>query len=178
MKHKFLAVLLAIVAALSMAFGSVGCEEKPDDTGKNPPVTDPSGNQGGTQKPDEGEQGTPAPHVHSYGEWNVTKEATCKEKGTKERECACGEKETEALPLAGHDFENMTCKVCGTKASLGLEYTLINDDKEYRVSGIGNCTDTDLIITNNYEGKPVTAIGDWAFDYCRGLTSVNLIYGQ
>ena len=130
MKHKFLAVLLAMVAAFCMAFSVTACDEKSDETGKNPPITDPSGNQGtqgnqgsqgGTQKPDEGEQGgtqkpddgeqgnTPTPHVHSFGEWKVTKESTCKETGTKERSCACGEKETETLPLAGHDFENMAC---------------------------------------------------------------------
>ncbi len=175
MKHKFLAVLLAVVAALCMAFGSVGCGEKnPDETGNNPPVTDPSGNQGGTQKPDEGEQGTPTPHVHSYGEWEVTKEATCKEEGTKERSCSCGEKETETLPLVGHDFEDMSCRWCGLKASLGLVYVLFNGNKEYAVSDIGECTDTDLIITNNYHGKPVTSIGVEAFYGCSGLISVTI----
>ncbi len=51
-KRKFLVVLLAMVATLCMAFGLAGCDEKPDETGKNPPITDPSGgdqdNQGGT----------------------------------------------------------------------------------------------------------------------------------
>ena len=183
MKHKFLAVLLAMVTAFCMAFSVTACGEKnPDETGKNPPITDPSGgeqgNQGsqsGTQKPNEGEQGNmPTPHVHSFGEWKVTKESTCKEAGTKERSCACGEKETETLPLVGHDFENMTCKWCGIQASLGLEYTLINEDKEYEVSGLGDCKDTDLVITNNYDGKPVTSIGEGAFAECGGLTSITI----
>ncbi len=170
MKHKFLVVLMAIATAFCMAFSVTACGEKSDETGNNPPITDPSGNQG-----EQGEQGsTPAPHVHSFGEWKVTKEATCKKTGIKERSCACGEKETEALPLVGHDFENMTCKVCGTKASLGLEYTLINEDKEYEVSGLGDCKDTDLIITNNYDGKPVTSIGRRAFAECSGLTSITI----
>ena len=71
MKHKFLVVLMAIATAFCMAFGFTACGEKnPDETGNNPPITDPSGGnqgeqgsqgnqgeQGGTQKPDEGEQG-------------------------------------------------------------------------------------------------------------------------
>ncbi len=112
-------------------------------------------------------------HIHAFGEWKVLKEATCKTDGTKERECACGEKQTK-LYRAGHDFEDMTCRWCGTKASLGLKYTLINEDKEYEVSGIGDCTDTDLIITNNYEGKPVTSIGGEAFNGHHWLTSVTI----
>ena len=120
------------------------------------------------------EKSIPKVEGHSFGEWKVTKESTCKEAGTKERSCACGEKETEALPLMGHDFEDMICKGCGIQASLGLEYTLINGDKEYKISGIGNCTDTDLIITNNYQGKPVTGIGSSAFYGCNGLTSVTI----
>ncbi len=181
MKHKFLAVIMAIATALCMAFSVTACGEKGNETGNNPPVVDPSGGEqgnqgeGGTQKPDDGEQGeTPAPHVHSFGEWKVTKESTCKEAGTKKRSCACGEKETQTLPLAGHDFENMICKVCGIQASLGLEYTLINEDKEYEISGLGDCKDTDLIITNNYEGAPVTSIGDHAFELCSKLTSITI----
>ena len=33
-------------------------------------------------------------HVHSFGAWKTTKEATCTEAGTQTRTCSCGEKET------------------------------------------------------------------------------------
>ena len=41
-------------------------------------------------------------HVHSFGEWNVTKAATCTEAGTEERVCSCGEKETASIAALGH----------------------------------------------------------------------------
>ena len=47
--------------------------------------------------------------------------------------------------------------------SKGLEYTLV-DNSYYMVSGIGTCTDTDIFIPETYNGKPVYAIDDYAFD--------------
>lgn len=35
---------------------------------------------------------------HTYGEWVVTEEPTTKEAGSRERVCACGDKETEVIP--------------------------------------------------------------------------------
>ncbi len=79
----------------------------------------------------------------------------------------------------------------------GLEFTLINNDREYAVSSIGTATDTDIIIPATYNDKPVTKITGHAFsdnssikyvtipdsitsiDYiafydCRSLTSINI----
>ena len=56
----------------------------------------------------------------------------------------------------------------------GLEYTLNESGTGYIVTGIRDCTDTDLIIPNMYNGLPVTAIGDYAFYYCSALTSVTI----
>ena len=43
-------------------------------------------------------------HKHTYGDWVVTKEATCTEDGTQERVCSgCGNVETEVIP-AGHKW--------------------------------------------------------------------------
>ena len=45
----------------------------------------------------------PPEHVHSFGEWETKKPATCIENGAKHRECSlCGEKESEAIPAIGH----------------------------------------------------------------------------
>ena len=38
-----------------------------------------------------------ADHTHKYGKWTVVKEATEEEEGLKERVCACGDKQTEAI---------------------------------------------------------------------------------
>ena len=51
-----------------------------------------------------------------------------------------------------------------------LSYTLNGDS--YSVSGIGTCTDTEIIISSTYNGLPVTSIGDGAFKDCTNITSV------
>lgn len=56
-------------------------------------------------------------------------------------------------------------------ASQGLAFTL-KDDGTYEVSGIGQCTDTDIIIAPVHQGLPVTSIGDKAFNECSNLTRV------
>lgn len=56
--------------------------------------------------------------------------------------------------------------------SIGLEYTLSEDETYYIVSGIGDCTDTDVIIPSTYNGKPVASIDERAFESCTGLTSI------
>ncbi len=72
----------------------------------------------------------------------------------------------------GHNYENDVCSNCGdVYGSEGLSYTL-NNNNTYTVSGIGSCTDTDLIILSTYQGLPVTSIGNWAFFGCSTITSV------
>ena len=58
---------------------------------------------------------TPAPHEHEFGEWTITKEATCTEEGVKTRTCkGCSETETEAIPAKGHNPDaNGKCTACG-----------------------------------------------------------------
>jgi hypothetical protein len=43
-------------------------------------------------------------HIHSFGEWTVTKNVTCTESGLKERYCSCGEKQTQSISAVGHSF--------------------------------------------------------------------------
>ena len=58
--------------------------------------------------------------------------------------------------------------------SNGLQYTINPDGQSYSVTGIGTCTDTDIVIPETYEGLPVTSIGDGAFSGCSLLTSINI----
>ena len=113
-------------------------------------------------------------HKHSFGEWKTVKQASCTEEGQKERTCACGEKETVTVPMTTHNFVNGVCDKCGAKPSEGLEYTLNSDGKSYSVSGIGTCTDKDIIIPDTYENLPVTQIDDYAFILCTELTSITI----
>ena len=66
--------------------------------------------------------------------------------------------------------------------SVGLEYQLSSDGTYYIVTGIGICTDADIVIPATYNGLPVSEIGDSAFytndDYINTVTipdSVNKI---
>lgn len=63
-----------------------------------------------------------------------------------------------------------------TEYSEGLEFT-INEypvDGGYSVTGIGTCTDTDIVIPKTYKGRPVTGIKYRAFANCTSLTSVTI----
>ncbi len=55
----------------------------------------------------------------------------------------------------------------------GLKYTLINNGTEYSVSR-GTATDADIIIPATYEDKPVTAIGEKAFQYYGSITYITI----
>ena len=73
---------------------------------------------------------TVAAKGHTWGEWEVTKQATCEETGSQTRTCSvCKETETEEIPLAEHSYgewqvtekatctedgeQKHTCEVCG-----------------------------------------------------------------
>ena len=60
----------------------------------------------------------------------------------------------------------------GKNASKGLEYEINADGKTCTITGIGSCTDTDLIIPETIDGYRVTKIGGSAFQNCMSLTSV------
>ena len=47
---------------------------------------------------------TQPPHTHSFGDWVITKAATCTEAGEQERYCSCGEKQTQSIAATGHTF--------------------------------------------------------------------------
>ena len=58
-------------------------------------------------------EGTTIPlEEHTYGEWVIDKEATCTEKGSRYKECLCGDKETEEIEATGHSYENGKCTAC------------------------------------------------------------------
>ena len=61
---------------------------------------------------------------------------------------------------------------CGI--SQGLEFTLNNDGESYSATGIGTCTDTDIVIPSSYKGLPITSIGNWAFVSCKSIISIEI----
>lgn len=46
------------------------------------------------------------------------------------------------------------------------------DGASYKVIGVGNCTDSTVVIPATFEGKPVTAIGEIAFFRCQTVEEV------
>jgi len=106
-------------------------------------------------------------------------EPTCTKTGlTEGKHCsACGEVlvAQEIIPLLGHEFADGICTRCGSKKpSEGLAFALSSDGKSYSVTGIGTCTDTDLVIPDLYNNLPVTSIERSAFSDCSSLTRVTI----
>ena len=103
--------------------------------------------------------------------------ATCSATGSYNEVIYCSvcdeelSRETKTLEKLNHTYENGVCTVCKKpNYSVGLEYTEV--DGGYEVSGIGDCTDTDIVIPSTHNGLPVLSIGSEAFRYCHDLTSI------
>ena len=89
-------------------------------------------------------------HTHKYGDWTVTKEATCLEEGSRERVCSCGEKQTEVVAKKAHEFEAsalaypqksgdvatslFTCKTCKGAA---LQWSALDMDEALSLEACG-----------------------------------------
>ena len=67
------------------------------------------------------------------------------------------------IPASDHDLHGGVCIVCDKKPSVTLGFTLSEDGTYYIVSGMGTCTDTDIVIPSIYKNKPVSAIKQQAF---------------
>ena len=120
---------------------------------------------------------TPPSHVHNY--------TTLKyDANSHWYECECGDK-GDIEEHSGGVATEKTKKICETcsseygdyiKATEGLQFTLINNETEYSVSGYTG-TSVDVYITDEYEGKPITSINNYAFNGKSNLKSVRLPSG-
>ncbi len=118
---------------------------------------------------------------HTMGRWVKTKAPTCISFGEEARDCGnCTYSEIRTISPIAHRYDagQDICAVCGIrKPSEGLAYTS-NGDGTCFVSGIGSCTDTEIVIPAIAPtGDLVTAIGMYAFDGCTSLTSVYIPEG-
>ena len=132
--------------------------------------------------------------VYGYGnhviEALAAKDATCGEDGniacytcTK-----CGEYFSDAdgkvsllksqviLKATGHTLVDGACTSCGAtefESTAGLEFQLNDDGQSYTLINGRNCREANVII-DLYQGLPVTAISDWAFEQNRYVETVTL----
>ncbi|MBO5281089.1 MAG: hypothetical protein J6B55_07795, partial [Clostridia bacterium] len=69
--------------------------------------------------------------------------------------------------------ENKKMETPASTGSEGLKYQK-NDDGSYSVCALGSCTDTNIIIPNVYNEKPVTSIEYYAFYGCKEITHITI----
>ena len=108
-------------------------------------------------------------------------EATCTAEGSYDSVIYCLyceielSRETITVKKVDHDYVDGYCKGCfDPKPSEGLTYKLNSDGVSYSVTGIGTCTDTDIIIPDTYENLPVITISQQAFKKCSNLVSITI----
>jgi len=156
-----------------------------DDPVTDDPVTDdPITDDPITDDPVTDDPITEPVHTHSAAKTEAV-DSTCTAEGNIEywycAECgkyfsdeACSvEISVEQLKIEkmAHSYYSGYCTVCGEAdpdyvpptPSEGLAYTLSDDGTYYILSGIGTCSDTDIVIPSSYENLPVKEIGSYAF---------------
>lgn len=119
-------------------------------------------------------------HSHTYGKWSIVTPADCENTGLRKKTCsACGDVVEEKIPALDHDYVNGKCSRCGeadpdAAASKGLLFRVSADGESYYLSGLGSCTDENLIIPSRNNGKRVISIEYRAFENCDRIKSVTI----
>ena len=67
-------------------------------------------------------------HTHSYGDWTVSKAATCAAKGQEVRSCTCGQSETREIAKTAHNYQAVvTAPTCTEKGYTTHTCTVCKD---------------------------------------------------
>ncbi len=74
---------------------------------------------------------------------------------------------------AEHSFANDICTVCSYAPYEAFAFTLNKDGNGYTLTKYSG-TKQNVIIPSVYDGKPVSAIGNYAFAHCTELTSITI----
>ncbi len=102
-------------------------------------------------------EGLPIHHIES--DWIIDKEATKTEYGSKHKECT----------VCGYVITTVSINPTGSQ---GLSFAVYSWGCV--VTGIGTCTDTNIVIPATYNGLPVKEIYEKAFYNCIALTSITI----
>ena len=159
--------ILAVITCLLMILSLIACNN-------NSTISETDSSNGEDSKED---------HVHSYTVENVTPEliaaeANCESAVSYFYSCSCGDVGDKTFTvddtLGLHKTENGECIVCKLpESSAGLSYKLNSDGTSYTVTGLGTCTDSDIVI-GSYNNMSVTGIYTGAFHSKQGITSVTI----
>ena len=164
MKRKFLAALISIIMAASLAFSFTACVD-----GGNEPTPDDGGT--GQSDPDDEQGDTEGEHTHTFADtWTFDAQNHW-------HESDCGH--DEISDLSRHDAEDGACTVCGAilAGTEGLGYELSPDGTHYTVSDADSAQGPEVVVPSVYNGLPVTDIGAEAFSFCIFLTKITIPVG-
>ena len=123
---------------------------KPENSGnQNPSVPNRPEKPETPENPDKPEKPEKPQHVHTFGDWQVKKPATCEKTGLEERFCTdtdCNKKEIRKTPALGHALTEtvITEPTCGTAGSKEI-----------------TCTRCDYKETKEIPATGKHAYGDW-----------------
>lgn len=82
-------------------------------------------------------------------------EATCETSGRTGRvvcdRCGMVLEEGETIPPLGHEIEGDECINCGKEACMDLEFEISLDESYYILIGLGNCSDTHILVPDVYD---------------------------
>lgn len=136
-------------------FGSNGKDDNDGGGNTTTTTTTTTNNHGSPNNPDN------KPHEHTESDWIVEIAATKTESGKQYTKCTeCGERMNE--------------KIIPATGSVGLEYSVNYDEETCTITGIGTCTDNDVIIPEYIDGYYVTHIDDRAFYNCTSINKITI----
>ena len=118
---------------------------KPNNSGNQNNGSNNSGNQNQNNQPEKPQ------HVHTFGDWQVKKPATCEKTGLEERFCTdtnCNKKEIRKIPALGHDLKEtvITEPTCGTAGSKEVTCSRCDFKDTQEIPATGNHAYGDWVI--------------------------------
>ncbi|MBE6651918.1 MAG: leucine-rich repeat domain-containing protein [Ruminococcaceae bacterium] len=142
----------------------------------------------------------PDSHVHTFGDWTVLKEATCRSIGKQERTCSCGKIESKSIAKTDHkgisipavaptltengSANGIQCSVCSKVlvepqivpyiGHTDLAFGFSEGANYYAVTGRGECTAAAVYIPAYVDGREIKFITEQAFFRDEMLTALTL----
>ena len=129
---------------------------KPENKPSKPSKPENSGNHGNQNpsvpnRPEKPKKPEKPQHVHTFGDWQVKKPATCEKTGLEERFCTdtdCNKKEIRKIPALGHDLKEtvITEPTCGTAGSKEITCSRCDFKDTKEIPATGNHAYGDWVI--------------------------------